>query len=116
MKPMPLQVAVETCFPHGGVTKSTLLAEIRRGRLGYEKIGKTYMVTETDIEQWRQSCRVTKSPPGSTCARAGEETPCSSSSTTDERSALVAAQTMSAALKKNSGNTSPRRTAQTPGT
>ncbi len=36
--PMPLAVAVATCFPHGGITKATLLAEIRRGRLGFEKI------------------------------------------------------------------------------
>lgn len=55
--PMPLAVATRTCFPHGGVTKSTLLAAIRAGRLGFEKVGNRYMVTEADIEKWREKCR-----------------------------------------------------------
>jgi hypothetical protein len=66
---MPLQVAVETFFPHGGVTKSTLLAAIRDRRLGFEKIGKTYFVTGADIQQWRDTqCRAAACPQGSITA------------------------------------------------
>jgi len=54
---MTLRVAVEKCFPHGGVTLSTLRLEIRKGRLKYEKIGRAYFVTEADILEWRQLCR-----------------------------------------------------------
>ena len=55
--PMPLKVAAATCFPHGGVTKSTLLAAIAKGRLAYEKIGKTFFVTEAAVIEWRNQCR-----------------------------------------------------------
>jgi excisionase family DNA binding protein len=55
--PMPLSVAVRLCFPHGGATKSTLLAAIRDGKLAYEQVGNRYLVTETDIEAWRETCR-----------------------------------------------------------
>jgi len=56
-EPMPLDVAVTRCFPHGGITKSTLLAAIRRGALVFEKVGRTYLVTEADIAAWRSQCR-----------------------------------------------------------
>lgn len=66
--PMPLAVAVSALFPHGGVTKSTLLAAIRKGDLAYEKIGKAYFVTEADIAAWRNRCRADACLPGSTTA------------------------------------------------
>ena len=55
--PMPLEAAVRVFFPHGGVTKSTLLAAIRAGTLGFEKVGRAYLVTEADISAWRTKCR-----------------------------------------------------------
>lgn len=38
--PMPLPAAVRECFPHGGVTVSTLRRAIRAGELSAEMIGK----------------------------------------------------------------------------
>ncbi|MFZ5674425.1 MAG: hypothetical protein ACOZAM_15825 [Pseudomonadota bacterium] len=55
--PMPLKVAVEVCFPYGGLTKSALAYAIRRGDLAYEKVGRSYFVTRRDIEKWRGSSR-----------------------------------------------------------
>lgn len=55
--PMPLKVAVEVCFPYGGLTKSALFYAIRSGRLAYEKIGKSYFVTRRDVEKWRNLSR-----------------------------------------------------------
>src|SRR5262245_26305954 len=55
---MPIARAVEVCFPHGGIKPATLMAAIRRGELAYEKIGRAYFVTETDVTEWRKQCRV----------------------------------------------------------
>jgi hypothetical protein len=63
--PMPLDKAVQVYFPHGGVTKSTLLAAIRRGTLAYEKIGRAYFVTDAGIMEWRRQCHVAANPHGS---------------------------------------------------
>lgn len=87
--PMPLAVAAGLLFPHGGVTKATLLAEIRKGRLGFEKIGNRYMVTEADVEAWRKQCRERKSPPVSGSGRATIAPPNSSFSTTAESTAMA---------------------------
>ena len=57
MTPLPLDAAVKTFFPNGGVTKNMLLLAIRRGVLGFEKIGRAYFVTEADVMQWRKTCR-----------------------------------------------------------
>jgi hypothetical protein len=57
--PMPIKVAVQKCFPFGGIKASTLMHAIRAGRLAYEKHGRSYFVTKRDIEQWRQTSRVT---------------------------------------------------------
>jgi hypothetical protein len=61
--PMPIKVAVEKCFPFGGLKKFTLMNAIREGRLAYEKHGKAYFVTKRDIEQWRNASRVAAKPP-----------------------------------------------------
>ena len=55
MTPLPLDAAVKTFFPNGGVTKNMLLLAIRRGVLGFEKIGRAYFVTEADVMQWRKT-------------------------------------------------------------
>ena len=54
--PMPLQVAVQTCFPHGGATVSTLRAAIRAGDLRCRLVGRNYLVTKPDIESWMDKC------------------------------------------------------------
>ena len=48
MTPLPLDAAVKTFFPNGGVTKNMLLLAIRRGVLGFEKIGRDHRPAQTD--------------------------------------------------------------------
>lgn len=55
--PMPLPEAVRRCFPYGGATVSTLRRAIRAGELTAEYIGRQYMVTETAIQTWRETCQ-----------------------------------------------------------
>jgi hypothetical protein len=43
LEPMPLAAAVKRFFPHGGASKTTLLAAIRAGTLGFEKVGRAYL-------------------------------------------------------------------------
>jgi hypothetical protein len=55
---MPLSVALKVCFPYGGVKKTTMLAAIRSGKLECSKVDKAYMVTEADIQNWIEKCRI----------------------------------------------------------
>lgn len=55
---MPLSVALKTCFPYGGVYKSTMLTAIRQGKLDCTKVGRSYMVTNADIQNWTEKCRI----------------------------------------------------------
>ena len=105
--PIPLDIAVSKCFPHGGVTKNTLLTAIRKGALGYEKIGNRFFVTESDIENWRSSqCRAPSSHRASTSESAPAGSLNTTSSTRDEKSALDTAEAMRTALLKSSASTS----------
>lgn len=114
LEPMPLDVAVRVCFPHGGITKSTLLAAIRKGALGFEKVGRTYLVTAADIAAWREKCR--EEAKGRVCSYASARAarPCTSSGTDRLRSAQAAALMMSQALTRPSRNTSQSISGPTP--
>ena len=81
MTPLPLDAAVKTFFPNGGVTKNMLLLAIRRGVLGFEKIGRAYFVTEADVMQWRKTCRNAARAQGSISGSERGGSPSTSSST-----------------------------------
>lgn len=87
--PMPLEAAVRVFFPHGGVTKSTLLAAIRAGTLGFEKVGRAYLVTEADISAWRTKCRDEAKARACTSTKGQDDRRSTSSAT--ERAALAQA-------------------------
>ena len=115
MTPMPLHVAAQICFPHGGVTKSTLLAAIRAGSLTYAKVGNRYLVTEADIEGWMKQCRIQAKARDYGSESARGERPSISSGVSDraklaQASALLTAQ----ALTKPSRTISPRTSGPTP--
>lgn len=43
--PMPLNIALQKCFPHGGVSISTMQKAIRQGKLNCSRLGRVYLVT-----------------------------------------------------------------------
>lgn len=110
---MPLDAAVQEFFPHGGATKSTLLAACRKGALAYAKIGNRYLVTEADIQGWIEKCREKQKAQGSGLGNAKAAKPDTSSSTEADKSTLDLALTMSGLLKGNLVNTSQVHTGQT---
>lgn len=112
--PMPIEKAVTAYFPHGGVTRATLLAAIHQGALGFEKIGRRYFVTEADILKWRKKCRDDARARGFGCSKDQAESPSMSSSTERSRSAQDAALTVSKMLRKPSRTTSPAHSGPTP--
>jgi excisionase family DNA binding protein len=87
--PMPISAAVAAFFPHGGVTKATLLAAIRAGTLGFEKVGRAYLVTEADIQAWRAKCR--EEAKGRVSTSTKEKAASQSMSSATDRAALAQA-------------------------
>lgn len=115
MTPVPISKAVEMFFPHGGVTKSTLFAAIRRGELACEKIGKAYMVTEADVIEWRKMCRKETKGQDSGLGNAKAEPPSTSSNMERSKSAQAAALMKANALTKPSPPILPPTSSPTPG-
>jgi hypothetical protein len=114
MTPMPLHIAVKECFPHGGATVNTLRAAIRSGDLQAELIGRQYMVTALDIENWRDKCRGRARGRGSTSSGSRVDRPSMSSATEQRRLAQDALSMMLMGPTKFSGTTSPEPTGRTP--
>lgn len=81
--PMRLETALTVCFPHGGITISTMQNAIRQGKLNCSRLGRVYMVTAEDIQDWMKSCRVEKKQ-GSISASEKAENQDGSFSTADE--------------------------------
>lgn len=111
--PMPLEAAVQACFPHGGASKATLLAACRRGALAYAKVGNRYLVTKADIAGWIEKCREKpkKQDPISDAEKADQ--PNSSYSTMDESMKLALENAAMEKLKQRLRNTSSKTTPPT---
>jgi hypothetical protein len=101
--PITLAEASELVL-RGKVTVSTLRAEIRRGNLAVERIGKNLFTTPADIREMRKRCRVQPSRPDSISEKTATATSGSSATktATDELGALKATVQ---ALKNGSLNT-----------
>jgi excisionase family DNA binding protein len=106
--PMPLAVAIERCFPHGGATVSTLRSAIRAGDLRCRFVGRSYLVTQADIDTWMTKCQDTAKARTFTsdAARAARQ----SGSSRMERMRL--AQDALTLMLKTSDSKSSRHTAQ----
>jgi excisionase family DNA binding protein len=89
-KLVPLRQAAAVFFPHGGVTKSTLQNAIARGQLSYVRIGNKFFVSETDIAQWLEKCRVPAKEQVSSISNSGGKSQ-SMSSVNQERGAIALA-------------------------
>lgn len=100
--PMTLSEASE--YLRGKVTVSALRAEISRGNLKAERIGKNLFTTPAYIREMRQRCRVQQNRPDSTSGKTETETSGSSATVTatDELAVLRAT---ARALKDGSLNT-----------
>lgn len=108
--PITLAEASEVVL-RGAVSVAALRAEIRRGNLVVEKIGKNLFTTPAYIQQMRERCRVQQSLRDSTSAPTRESSSGSSAigAETDE---LAALRTTVRALKNGSLTTSRKSTPQ----
>jgi hypothetical protein len=86
----------------GVVTVNALRAEIKRGNLAAEKIGKNLFTTPAAIREMRDKCRVKPNLPASTSERTTEPGLSATEEKTSELAALKASVT---ALKRGSLST-----------
>jgi len=91
----------------GVVSVSALRAEIRRGNLAVERIGKNLFTTPAAIREMREKCRVKPSLPASISDRTTEHGSSATESTVSELAALKASVT---ALKSGSLSISRKST------
>lgn len=91
----------------GAVSVSALRAEIRRGNLVVERIGKNLFTTPAAIREMREKCRVRPHHLASTSVQTTEP---GSSATKVETSELAALQTSLNALRSGSLTTSRKNT------
>jgi hypothetical protein len=119
--PLRLDVAAALAYPDGSMTASGLRREAKRGRLVIERTaGKDY-TTLAAIERMRELCRVEPTARVSGLKKPNEtpmETlpimPAGASRTAAANTALAAARTTVAALKKPSPPISPRSMSPAP--
>lgn len=98
----------------GRVTVSALRAEIRRGNLAVEKIGKNLYTTPAAVREMRERCRVKPSPQGSIPEKTSAATSSGSSATTGKTNELDALLQTAKALKSGSLTTSRKNTPRDP--
>lgn len=110
--PITLTEASEVVL-RGAVTVSTLRAEVRRGNLSVERIGKNLFTTPAYIKEMRERCRVQPSRPDSTSEKT-EANPSGSSATATATDELAALRATAQALKNGSLTTSPKSTRRGP--
>jgi hypothetical protein len=106
--PITLTEASEVVL-RGAVSVSTLRAEIRRGNLSVERIGKNLFTTRAYIRQMRERCRVQQSHPDSISERT-EDSPSGSSATGTATDELAVLKAIAQGLKNGSLNTSLKST------
>jgi hypothetical protein len=107
--PITLAEASEVVL-RGAVSVATLRAEVRRGNLAVERIGKNLFTTPAYIRQMRERCRVQQNRPASISARTRPETASGSSGTATATDELAVLRATATALKNGSLTTSPRNT------
>jgi hypothetical protein len=101
--PITLTEASEIVL-RGAITVSTLRAEIKRGNLAVERIGKNLFTTPAYIREMRERCRVQQNRHDSTSARTRPE-PSGSSATETATDELAALRATAKALKGGSLST-----------
>jgi hypothetical protein len=107
--PITLAEASEVVLK-GAISEATLRAEIRRGNLMVERIGKNLFTTPAYIKRMREKCRVQSSRPDSTSAKTKAANGSGSSGTGTAIDEQVALKAIAKALKGGSLNTSRKST------
>jgi hypothetical protein len=97
----------------GGLTARVLRAELKRGRLTARSIGGKYLVTETDLAEFVERCRVgeNRNLPACGSDHATDVNPNGSSLTPGASAEQAAASATAKVLKGRSRNTSRTSTA-----
>lgn len=106
--PITLTEASEVVL-RGAVSVSTLRAEVKRGNLTVERIGKNLFTTPAYIREMRERCRVQQNRHDSTSGKTATATS-GSSATATATDELAALRTTAKALKGGWLNTSPKST------
>ena len=99
----PITLSEASDLLRGIVTVAALRAEVKRGNLVVERIGKNLFTTPQAIREMRDKCRVKPSPRASI---SGPTTEPGSSATADTASELAALKASVSALKSGSLSTS----------
>jgi hypothetical protein len=107
--PITLAEASEVVLK-GAISEATLRAEIRRGNLIVERIGKNLFTTPAYIKRMREKCRVQSSRPDSTSARTKAANESGSSGTGTGIDELAVLKATAKALKKGLLHTSRKST------
>lgn len=101
----PMTLSEASQYLRGKVTVSALRAEIRRGNLSVERIGKNLFTTPAAIREMRDKCRVTHSRPDCISEPTVPAKASGSSATKGETNELAALKASVAALKSGSLST-----------
>lgn len=94
----------------GAVSEQTLRAEIRRGNLQVERLGRNLFTTPNYIKAWREKCRVQQSRHASISGETRKAGGSGSSATATATDELAVLKKTAAALKNGSLSTSRKST------
>ena len=103
----PITLSEASDLLRGIVSVSALRAEVKRGNLAVERIGKNLFTTPAAIREMREKCRVVQNHPASISA---PTTAPGSSATVDATSEQAALKGIAAALRSGSLTTSRKNT------
>lgn len=101
----PITLREASALLRGKVTESALRAEIKRGNLAVERIGKNLFTTPAAIREMREKCRVMPNPRDSTSEKTAPAAGSGSSATGERTSELTALKASVNALKQGSLST-----------
>ena len=107
--PITLRVASEVVLK-GAISEATLRAEIRRGNLTVERIGKNLFTSPRYIREMRERCRVQQNRRDCTSAKTRAAGTSGSSATATATDELAVLRATAKALKNGSLNTSRKST------
>ena len=105
----PITLTEASELLRGVVTVSALRAEVKRGNLAVERIGKNLFTTPAAIRDMREKCRVNQPRPASISGKTTEPGSSGTKEHSDELAALKASVT---ALKSGSLNISRKSTSR----
>ena len=118
-EPLPLSIAVDIAYPHGGITVRSLRTERDKGNLETFKVAGREFTTLADIREMERRCRERQRALASTCEgeRVAKQSGSSAMAPTNTLPSaemdVAAARAIVERLKKPSADTSRQSTGRT---